>query len=370
MTLVAEGEAHARTGHDMLYLSYFDIARHAPALEPADDIVEELQRTYGELSAAAEHWGKSDGQWVGVPTSFLSGSYSCVGRIDILKQHANIDLQAIFPAQPEMGPSFDGWTWEAFLSAAEACAKTDAAFGLPISPCADAWAWLGMVFRSFGAELVDGKGQIAVKSDATVAALDYLRRLGAFLPTNVYTWDNASNNRALISGRSALIVNPASAWAQAVKDQPQIGSQCWHFPAPAGPKGRYITLFPAFLCTWSFSPNKAAAKELIRWLSRRETVERICIASHGYNIPPFLSMSDFKVWQEEGLPVGTLYNYPIKPSHHTTTMVPTDPAPTGIAPPIYNLWILPNMVAKVTQSKEPIESAIAWAERELEGTMR
>lgn len=60
------------------------------------------------------------------------------------------------------------------------------------------------------------------------------------------------------------IMNPPSAWAQAVIDQPQVGSQCWHFPQPSGPKGRFINYFPQFWAIWQFSKNKSAAKELIR----------------------------------------------------------------------------------------------------------
>ena len=94
-----------------------------------------------------------------------------------------------------------------------------------------------------------------------------MKRLAPYLPPDVYSWDNASNNRALVGGRSALIVNPPSAWAQAVKDRPDIGSQCWHFPTPAGPKGRFIYYEPFFMGVWSFSSNKSAAFELIEWLS-------------------------------------------------------------------------------------------------------
>ena len=32
--------------------------------------------------------------------------------------------------------------------------------------------------------------------------------------------------------------------------------------------------------------------------------------SHGYDIPPFAKLHDFKTWEEEGPPKGTIYNYP------------------------------------------------------------
>ena len=201
--------------------------------------------------------------------------------------------------------------------------------------------------------------------------LEYVKRLAPYLPPDVYSWDSASNNRALVAGRSALIVNPPSAWAQAVKDRPEIGSQCWHFPTPAGPKGRFISYIPFFMGVWSFSSNKSAAFELIEWLSQREQAESVCTAEHGYDVPPFVSMSDFKVWQTEGPPLGTLSNYPIKPGHHATATLPYAPAPIAqVAQQIYGRSMMPNLAARVTQGGQSIEDAIAWAKQELEGFRR
>jgi len=45
---------------------------------------------------------------------------------------------------------------------------------------------------SFGAELVDAKGNITVKSDAVKQALEYMVKLTKFLPDDVYSYDDAS----------------------------------------------------------------------------------------------------------------------------------------------------------------------------------
>jgi hypothetical protein len=47
-----------------------------------------------------------------------------------------------------------------------------------------------------------------VRSDEVRQVLEYLVK---FLPRDVLSYDSASNNRALISGQSALIFNPPSA---------------------------------------------------------------------------------------------------------------------------------------------------------------
>ena len=61
-------------------------------------------------------------------------------------------------------------------------------------------------------------------------------------------------------------MNPPSAWAVAKRDAPQVAADCWHFPCPAGPKGRYIPYNYCFYGAWAFGSNKTAAKELVQFL--------------------------------------------------------------------------------------------------------
>ena len=111
--------------------------------------------------------------------------------------------------------------------------------------------------------------------------LEYAQHLVKYLPDDAVSYDDASNNRALISGQSALIWNPPSAWAVARRDAPQVAADCWTFPAPKGPKGRFLPLGAFSWGIWNFSPNKTAAKELIEFLSQRENVEARCNGNTG-----------------------------------------------------------------------------------------
>jgi ABC-type glycerol-3-phosphate transport system substrate-binding protein len=272
-----------------------------------------------------------------------------------------------FPAADAMGPGYEQWTWDAFLAAARKCFEAGVPFGLPISNCTDANAWLATLFASFGAQFVDAKGDITVRSDAMREALDYLKRLGPFLPADTYTWNNGSNNRVLISGKSAMIINPPSAWASAVKENPPVGAQIWHHPLPAQPGSRFLPWQPNFLAVWNFSPAKSAAKELIGWLGEREQVKASLIASHGYDIPAFVGLTDFPVWAEAGPPEGTLFNYPMRAAHHSAAIVPGQPAPPMIAAGISGNWVLPKLAGRVTQGRMATEAAIIETERDLAG---
>ena len=120
---------------------------------------------------------------------------------------------------------------------------------------------------------------------------------------------------------------------------------------------------------WSFSQNKTAAKELIEFLLQKENVEARCNVTQGYDLPPFVSMTDFKVWEEVGPPKGTVYHYPIRASHKMVNHVAMSPAPPEIAVQAYNRGTPATMLAKL-QSGMSIKDVQNWAQDELEGFSR
>ena len=168
----------------------------------------------------------------------------------------------------------------------------------------------GAVFATYGAELVDAKGNITVKSDAIRQALEWYKRLSKTLPDSVYAYDNASNNKELVSGKAALILNPPSAYAVAERDQPKIAEQLWTFHSPKGPKGRFDPAGYYYWGIWNFSKNIPAAKSLLAYLTTREIQEKLVDCQLGFDIPPFDSFMDFKIWEEVEPPKDTVYNYP------------------------------------------------------------
>ena len=369
LLLTAASEAQAKSGHDVLALATWYATAQAKNLEPVDDLMKPLIAQNGTVVAVTEYLGKQDGHWLGVPATPGSQVKGPCGRIDLFKQHVGLDLTKMYPAgAPPDKALTDRWTWDTFLVAAEKCFRAGYPFGLGLGETTDSVDWVGALFAAYGAELVDAKGNITVKSDATKQALEYAKRLVPFLPPDVFAWDDASNNKWLIAGKGALIMNPPSAWAVAKRDNPKVAEQLWTFPAPKGPKGRYQPGLPFFWGIWKFAENKSAAKSLLTYLSQRSVVEQLVAASGGYDIPSFSGLRDFKIWAEEGPPKGTLYNYP--PRNDEIVWIAASPAPTAIAMQIYAQATNTKMIAKITQGGESIDKAIAWAASELEGFMR
>ena len=369
LQLTAVAESRAQTGHDVYAFPTWYVTVVKESLEPVDELVEQLTKQYGPYNDTANYLAQHDGEWKALIAPTGSHTYPMVSRLDLFKDVAGVDLQALFPAGPRDQAKIDSeWTYPNFLEAAKKLHAAGHPFGNQIGPTTDSQDWLGPLFLSFGSQMVSPEGDITVDSDGTRAALEYMKQLTAAMPPDVYAWDDAGNNRWIISGNGSCIQNPPSAWAVAVRDQPEVAKELWHHDTPSGPAGRFRGSLPYMWGIWNFSQNIPAAKDLLLHLSQKEQTEELVKASHGYDLPLRPSFLDFEVWQEEEPPAGTLYNYPSRGDE--AIVVAGYPAPPAIAAQIYNEALIPNMVARVTQTGELPDDAIAWASEELEGYLR
>ena len=369
LLLTAQAESRAKTGHDIFSQPtwYCSMFRHR--LEPLDDVVEDIINKHGPLLDSAKFYAHLDGHWRGSPAPTGSFFDSMVSRFDLFKEHAGIDLQTLFPGNENRDSSaVNNWNWDAFLLAAEKLYKVGKPFGATIGATADS-RWLSALFTSYGAELVNKNGDITVDSDEVRQVLEYMSKLTEFMPKSIYAWDDSSNNRWIISGQGSAIFNPASAWAVAKRDNPDVANKLWHHDVPRGPKGRYRSDNSQYWGLWDFAENKSAAKDLLRYMAERPVIDACVKASQGYDIPLIIShFNKNKTWIEASPPDGVLYNYPMKGDE--IPVAPGYPAPPEIASQITTQYIIANLTARVTAKGHSLKKAIRWAENELEGVMR
>src|SRR5581483_1131748 len=178
MTIAAE--AQARSGHDIMAMPSWWPHENANHLEPVDDVMGELIKQNGPVNETVVYLGRSKDHWLAVPATIGSQIKGPCSRIDLMKQHAGIDVQAMYPAGAP--PKADDWTFDTFLKAAEACHKAGFPFGIGLGTTADSVDTAGAVFRSFGAALVDANAKVTVKTDEVRQALDYYKRCAQFFP--------------------------------------------------------------------------------------------------------------------------------------------------------------------------------------------
>jgi ABC-type glycerol-3-phosphate transport system substrate-binding protein len=366
LTIVAE--AQSRSGHDILQHPAWFAQTYQKQLEPVDDVMKPLIQKYGKVASAAEFLATAKGHWIAVPAVTGTQVKPPLLRLDLFKK-IGIDILEMYPVNKEPTKAADKWNWDTLLSAVEKLQKEGHPIGLGFGQTTDSIDWVGAAFHSFGADLVNEKGDIIIKqNDAVKQVLEYMQRLAKVMPQDVYAWDDASNNKYIISGQGSLIFNPPSAYAVAKRDNPDVAKHLYEIPYPMGPKGRFAGYLPYLWGVWNFSKNKPAAKSLLAHLLQRESVEKLVTASIGYDVPSFESMRNFKIWEQVEPPKGVVYHYP--PRKDQTTWVACAPAPASMAQQMYTQAIMTKMIARCTTGGDSIAKTIDWAASELEGYQR
>ncbi len=365
LPLTQAAEALSGTGHDVLAFNTWDVQHYAQHLMPIDDVMDAQIKKYGAIDPMAQYLATVKGHWMAMPTSVGSQYKPSCARISLFKKEG-YDVEKWYPNKPGNASTSTAWTYDLMLKLAPKAKAAGLTFGLGLGQTTDSVDWTGTVLRAYGGVLVDEKGKSQLRSEPVMTVLEYFQKLVPYLPADTATYDDASNNKALISGKGGLIFNPPSAWWVARRDAIKVAADCWTFPNPSGPKAKSVPYLPYFWGIWSFSQNKTAAKELITWLQQRPQVETLTNASAGYDISPFNSMHNFTIWTTEKPPVGTIYNYPLRPWFDAVSNVSGYPAPPHIATQLYSNATFNVMIVKLTKQGEKMKDVLAWGERQIE----
>ena len=369
IVLTAQAEAQAQSGHDLMTFQAWDPLDKQKLLEPMDDVVNHLIKVNGALDPAAQYLIKGKSHYVGVPAVTGTQVKPPCARLDRFKEVAGIDILEMYPVLKPPTKAADNWTWDTLLKAAEKLKASGNPIGLGLGQTTDSVDWVGAMFASFGAECVNAKGDITIKHNEGVKqVLEYAQRLVKTMPEDVFAWDDASNNKYIISGQGSMIMNPPSAYAVAKRDAPEVAKHLYTFEMPKGPKGRFAPYLPFIWGVWGFSKNKSAAKSLLRTIWEKHNVETLVNGSIGYDIPSFASQRNFKIWREVEPPKGTVFHYP--PHADQKIWMACAPAPTNIANQMYVQGFMTKLIAQCTQGGKSIAQAIDWGANELEGYMR
>jgi len=338
-------EVEAQSGHDIVLLFNYNVSLFKEHLAPVDDLANELGILYGPWDEGAKYLCYLDGHWLAIPWS----SQSLVANIN--KEHWN----AIGLSTADL----IDFTWEDLLEVAPKLAETGHPIGFAIKDTFDANGGLFPVLWSFGARVIDENGNVTVNSPETKAAIEYVIKLSQYMPPEVFAWDDAGNNRFILSGIGSWTVNPPSIWAVAVRDQLPIAELIDHVPLPSGPEGRFRVADYNNFGIWKFSKNIDLAKDLLRFLLRPDNVSKQVEASWGYNQATLRAYDEISYWMSHE---PLRYYLPAMEELRPTGW----PAPPGPEWPMaYNLHIVPLMFAKAVMGEMTPEEAMEWAEEQL-----
>ncbi len=162
---VMAAEAQARQGHDFMQLAPVGSTSVREPARAGGRHHDAARREVRRAAAAARLHREGGGPYRAVPSPMEQLLRAGVQPHRPVPAARGDGCKATFPIAAAMGPDYDRWTWDFFLDAAGKCAKAGFAFGLPLGQTDDSVDWVGVLFRSFGAELVDASGNITANSD-------------------------------------------------------------------------------------------------------------------------------------------------------------------------------------------------------------
>ena len=262
-------EFAAGTGHDLIYFAgQILTGQYYRNLADVSDLAEGLGKKYGGWMESAKSSAQVGGRWYGIPDYFVT--------IPVLWRKDLFD---------SVGLGAPG-TWDDLRKAARLLKPKGHPTGMQFSHCNDANHNWRTVMYCFGAKETDPSGQsIAIDSRETREALRFAKALfDEAMTPEVFSWDDASDNRYLASGIACWVHDAISAFRTTQDTNPKVFEHTYMLAEAAGPTGIRLNMGePTVWAIWKFGKNPVAAKEFIQYMAdhQKEAME----ASYGYNMP-------------------------------------------------------------------------------------
>ncbi|MGH9040003.1 MAG: ABC transporter substrate-binding protein [Acidimicrobiia bacterium] len=178
-------------------------------------------------------------------------------------------------------------SWADVLEAAPQLKALGQPVGIAMSPDDDSAFSLHGLMAAYGSHLQDEQGRLALDTPETVEAVKVGAAIyQAGMSEAVFNWDSSSNNRALVTGASSLVLNTISAIRGAEDQDRALAAQVALAPSLSGPAGRLgVNSVVNTFVIWRFARNQEAAKQFLvdLALNAREAFLR----SRFYNLPAF-----------------------------------------------------------------------------------
>ena len=335
-------EAQSQSGHDLLLTSDADPFLFENQLADIGDLVDDLGKKWGGWYPFAAESGQTKSGWKAVPWFWIS-----------------------FPATYNMahfkkaGLEYPK-TWAELLQHGKALKKQGNPVGIAISHCGDSVTTYWSIAWCHGAKVLEADGKTpAINSDKTAAVIEYYKELYRdAMDPEVLAWDDASNNRGILSGKYSWIHNPISPYNAALKEKMPIADDINHHPSPAGPAGTHSAPPINMISVWKFSKNIPLATEFLKFLYQKENYDAWIVASNAFNHPPLRHLADHPIWARNP-------KFAMLPKEAEFAHPRGWPAkPNDAVGRIQVNYVLPDMVAKAVNGM-PTKRAMEWGQDQV-----
>jgi multiple sugar transport system substrate-binding protein len=340
--------------HDLMqYIAV--LSQHEPSVVDMADVVQEAENRYGPMldltrrSSLNPNTGKYYAyapSWVPDPGDYRRSLWEAVG----------------FPDGPA---SYD----DLLAGGSEIFASEGVQLGIGMSQEIDSNMALRGLLWSFGAGIQDENENVIINSDATIAAVEYMKELfaGAMTP-EVFAWNAASNNQGLNSGELSYILNSISAYRTAQDEGLEVADDIYFTPALAGPETAVVASHVMYNWIVPDAPdvNVAAAKEFL--LHYTENLAPVAWNSKLYDFPAFPDqVPDLTGWIDDD-PFGSNPADKLKVLNTSLDWATNIGHPGPANPAIGQIFgesIIPVMFAEAAQGTKTPQQAVEDAEAQI-----
>ena len=332
-------EFAAGAGHDLIQFGGLILTGHYyQHLVDLTDVATGMEKKYGKWMENATSAAAVNGHWYAIPDYFIA--------IPVLWRKDLFDSAGL--GEPK--------TWDDLRNAARLLKPKGHPTGMQLSHCNDAnHNWRALLY-CFGAKETDPSGKnITLDSKETREALKFAKAIyDEGMTPEVYSWDDASDNRYLASGVACWIHDAISAYRTTQDTNPKVWQTTHVVPEVSGPGGlRWNVGEPNIWAIWKSSKNVAAAKEFIETLKAAQ--KEAMGASRGYNMPfnanqysksmPGLADDPKLSVLQEQQKITAFFGFP----------GPMTPA----AQEVLTTFVYPDMFTRVTRGAD-IEDSLKW----------
>lgn len=276
-------------GPDVIMLYNNHPHLYKASLVDLTDVAEEVGKEQGGYNNIAQRNSSSGGKFMSMPSAII-------GAMTVYRK-------SLFA---EVGYNEFPKTWDQYRDAG----KKLKAKGMPIGQSlgqsfGDPPTFVYPFLWSFGATEVDDKGKVAINTPAAVEAVKYL--VGFWkdsMDEGGLAWDDSSNNRAFLTGTICATLNGASIYIEAKRKPDQykddkgkpLHEDCLHAVLPAGPKGQFGFHTYTSHVVPNYSKSQKAAKDLLRFIHKKENYEKWFATGEGFYTPGTTSWETHETW--------------------------------------------------------------------------
>ena len=338
-------------GPDVIMLYNNHPHLYKASLTDLSDVAEGVAKEQGAFDDVSKGNSSSGGKWHSMPSALI-GAMNAYRK----SQFAEIGHNE-FPK-----------TWDQYREAG----KKLKAKGFPLGQSlgqsfGDPPTFVYPFLWSYGVTEVDDKGKVAINTPACVDAVKYMV---AFWKDSMdeggLAWDDSSNNRAFLTGTISSTLNGASIYIESKRKPTEYKDEkgkplfedILHAPLPAGPKGQFGFHTYTSHVVPTYSKNVSAAKDLLRFIHKKENYEPWFTTAQGFYTPGSEVWQTHAMWSQN--PV--MAPFALAGKQGKTPGYPGEP--NAKAAEVLTKYLLGNMMADAIKGKSA-EDVVKACEAQL-----